>query len=95
MSDFYRLYLYIDYDVEHDAFCYHTNIKQEKIADIVSEFLGTQMGKGADDRAPDIRDYYSIDLILDLSHDIFKVGHTCGNKGLRDGILMNLVSKLG
>lgn len=82
------LKLEINYNVANDKFDYVSNIRPELVKDIVAEFLRMQIGKGADLSESDERDSYSVSISLDLSHDHFSVSDNCGNKGLRDGILM-------
>lgn len=85
------LKLRINYNIADDTFDYISNIKSDQIKKIVSEFLRTQLGKGEDLSEADKRDCYSIEIHLDLSYDCFSVSHNCGNKGLRDGILMEFI----
>lgn len=88
------LYLYIDYDYEHDFYCYNTNIKPEYLSSVLETFIQSQIGKGKDNSPIKEQEFYQIDLLLDLSFDIFSVKNNCGNLGLRDGILINLLRKL-
>ena len=60
---------------------------------LVSKFLETQVGKGKDDSEAVERNIYNIKIGLDMSNDTFYVSHDCGNKGLRDGILLHYLSK--
>lgn len=90
MSD---LYLELWYNIKTGMFGIDTNIKPEAYDEIISTYLSTQMGKGRDERNPHIRDVYNLKIDVDLSEDIFNASDDCGNKGLRDGILMQFLKK--
>lgn len=81
----------ISYDVINDKFDYISNIKPDQIKKIVSEFVRTQVGAGEDSSEAEEHDSYSVNLSLDLSHDRFSISDNCGNKGLRDGILLHFI----
>ena len=83
----------IEYNLKTDSYTFDSNIKPEKINDLVSEFLRTQIGKGEDFSKAEERDVYKIKLSIDLSQDIFYCEHNCGNLGLRDGILMGFLKR--
>ena len=89
-----RLYLNVTYNVETDTFEVASNIKPERQSDVLADFIHGQVGAGKDESAPAERKVYSIRLQLDLSDDTFYVKHDCGNKGLRDGILMRVLKDL-
>ena len=89
------LWLKITFPVNKpDEFSYQGTFKEEVLPDILFEFLRSQIGAGADDKPPNIKEIYTIRLDLDLSDDTFQVSSDCGNKGLRDGILMVVGKKL-
>ena len=88
------LYLNLKYDLKDDSFEIDTNIKQEKIKDIISDFLRSQIGKGKDDSKSNEHDIYEINLLLDLSCDEFNCNHNCGNSSLREGILIRYLVEL-
>ncbi len=90
MSD---LYLELWYNIKTDMFGVNTDIKPEAQNEIVSAFLSTQMGRGRDDRELYIRDVYNIKIEVNLSEDIFNLSDDCGNKGLREGILMQFLKR--
>lgn len=71
-----------------------TTVRPEALAEVVEAFLRCQIGAGQDKTPPDTRDVYSIRIDLDLRDDSFRVQHDCGNKGLRDGILMAVLKQL-
>jgi len=89
-----ELIINIDYDLEHDLFCYRTNIKQKYLTELISDFLRAQIGKGIDERPRTETDLYQIDLQVDLSDDGFSSRSNCGNLGLRDGILIEFLKRL-
>lgn len=90
----YDLFLKIDYGIEIDKFHYCTNIKEDYVSEITADFLRSQIGEGADNSKAEDQDIYEIDIFVDLSYDTFHCRHNCGNKGLREGILMRFLSKL-
>jgi len=73
-----------------DTFKVSGNCKDPK--EIVSEFLRTQIGAGYDRSKPNQKDEYTIRINLDLSDDTFYIEHNCGNKSLRDGILLRFLN---
>ncbi|MBU1178959.1 hypothetical protein KKB69_01290 [Patescibacteria group bacterium] len=93
------LFLKIDYGIEIDKFHHCTNIKEECVSDIVSDFLCGQIGAGVDDSKANDQDIYEIDIFeidifVNFADDSFACRHNCGNKGLREGILMRFLNKL-
>lgn len=91
MSD---LFMVVNYDLKADAFEIKGNIKPERHKDVLAEFIHSQIGSGADNSPAEEKDNYTIRIRLDLSDDSFFVSHDCGNKGLRDGILMRVLRDL-
>ena len=79
------------FDINSNSYEVSGNAKDPK--GLVSEFLRTQIGKGADNNKAEERDKYTILINLDLSEDVFSVCNDCGNKGLRDGILQQFISR--
>ncbi|KKN19846.1 hypothetical protein LCGC14_0941720 [marine sediment metagenome] len=86
-----RLNLTVTYDVKADTFVVNSDIKPEMRREVLADFIRSQIGAGKDDTPVVERDVYTIKLQLDLSDDTFYVEHDCGNKGLRDGILMHVL----
>lgn len=91
-----KLFVEFTYPInEPGKFKYESNIKSESLADIVADFIRSQTGAGVDNSpANEKDDVYTIRLTLDLSDDSFGCSHNCGNKGLRDGILMDILNRL-
>ena len=56
------LFLLVDYDVIKSKACFSTNIQQEKVADVIVNFLRTQIGAGRDTSEANILDLYEVDL---------------------------------
>ena len=80
-------------DFEYDmkagrAMSLSTNVKREKVVDLLTDFIRDQIGRGADDAKPNEKDVYSVKIRLDLTDDRFTAKSDCGNLGLRDGIIM-------
>jgi hypothetical protein len=90
-----RLNIRVIYPLEHpEQLRIETDVKDELVAELVGEFLLTQVGAGEDPSKAEKRDTYTIHLQLDLNGDVWYCKHDCGNKGLRDGILMDVVRRL-
>lgn len=82
------LYIDLNYNIKNNKLYISTNIKEEKVEDIMFSFLRTQAGQGEDNSPANEMDEYRILIELNLNFDIFNVTDNCGNKGLRDGIIM-------
>jgi hypothetical protein len=93
MSD--PLFIEIKYNIKNDSFETNSNIKEEKIVEIVLEYLRTQIGLGKDDRTAADKDIYSLRLELDLSEDHFKLAHDTNNMSLSMGILTHFIQTKG
>jgi len=92
MSD---IYMKVTYPIETpDEFQIETNAKPEVVGDLLGEFIHGQVGAGADNRPAIERNVYEITLSVDLSDDTWTVNHNCGNRGLREGILMDVMSRI-
>lgn len=63
--------------------------------ELISEFLRTQMGAGADKSKPNVQDIYTICLQWYPANDSFRTRSDTGNKSLRDGILLAVLKELG
>lgn len=71
-----------------------SNVKREHWEEVLSGFLACQVGAGADATPPRKRAVYTIQIDLDLDDDVYYNKHDCGNKGLRDGLLMATLQKI-
>ena len=89
-----ELFLSIDWDTITDTYWYHGNIKDERIPDILMEYLRSKIGSGEDHRKAEEHDLYTITIYLDLSCDGFSAGSNCGNNGLREGIIIDFRDRI-
>lgn len=85
----------ITYPIKKDSeFKIDTNAKKDKLKEILEEFICCRIGEGVDKRSPEKRDVYEIDIDLHLVDDSWVTRHNCGNCSLRDGIIMDIISRL-
>jgi len=77
----------LQWNTETAEFTMQTNVKEPK--ELILDFIQTQFGAGEDNTPREEQDVYKIKLEIDLSDDTFRTTHNCGNKGLRDGILLH------
>jgi hypothetical protein len=90
-----RLHIRIKYPIkEPDKFELKTDIKKEKVPEILSSWLSMQMGRGKDEREAIDRDVYNIKIDLELEDDTFYSDSDTGNKGLTVGIVMDVLKRL-
>lgn len=90
-----KLFIQVKYPIDNPAnFEIDSDIKKEKRVDILSEFIRTQLGQGADASDAEEHDVYTIRLVLDLRDDTFTCQHNCGNMGLVTGILMDVLKRM-
>ena len=88
------IFIEIQHNIKTGAFRHETNLKEDKVADFLCEYLRSQMGKGKDASEPEDHDEYVVRIELDLSDDSFKVKSNTGNKSLREGIVSAFLSQL-
>jgi hypothetical protein len=88
------LTLRIEYDINDGTFKIASNIKKERYADLINSFVCTQIGKGEDKKEADKRDIYDISIKWYPGSDTFVCYSNTGNKGLREGILMDVSRKI-
>lgn len=89
------LFLELEYDLHTDMVrVLSTNIKGDKISEVVEAYLHSQIGAGIDQRIAEEREKYHIHLELELGGDVFHVSDDTGNKGLREGILLHFFQTL-
>jgi len=69
------------------------DVKKEKRIDIISEFVRGQAGKRKDKRKANKKDIYHIKIEWNPDMDVFTCTDDTGNFGLRDGILLTILSK--
>ena len=84
----------ITYNVKENTFNIDGTVKKEKYAEVIEEYLRGQLGAG-EDKSPAIeRDEYHITIKLYLEEDRFVIESDTGNKGLREGILIDVLNRL-
>lgn len=88
------VFVEIHHNVKTGEFHHETNLKEDKIQEVLEEYVRSQTGAGRDPSPPDMRDEYTIRIGLDLSDDTFRVSSDCGNNSLREGIVMAYLQKL-
>ena len=88
-----NLRIILKYNISEGDFKIQTNARARAIPEIISNFLELQIGKGKDNSKAINRDEYIIKIELNLHNDVFKCSDNCGNKGLRDGILLTFLDQ--
>lgn len=79
---------------DDDAFELGGNIKPEAAPEIISTWLRSQMGAGPDASPANDQTTYHIEIDWNPDGDVFACRSDCGNKGLRDGLLIYVLKKL-
>lgn len=92
MSDFnpdiiVRLVSNFDQKGNFESGVIKTNAKPETLESIIEPWLSTQLGTGRDDREPNQRKSYTVEIQLDLTTDTFQTISDTGNKGLTLGLV--------
>ena len=82
------------YTINKDEYQLETDLKDEKVADIISDFLRTQMGLGNGTGEPNNLPVYEIEIDLDLTDDSFRIKSNTGNDSLTTGIVAHNLQKL-
>ena len=86
--------LVVMHNIETNVFEYEGDVRPERRADLIMEFIRTQIGAGADPTPANEVDVYKITLRWYPDGDRFATSHNCGNLGLRDGILLEAARRL-
>ena len=90
-----RLNLIVTFPMAMGIPTIQSDIKPERWVEVLEGFIACQIGAGADTTPPVQRDVYRIHVQLDLEDDdTYYCAHDCGNKGLRDGILLDTFQKI-
>ena len=71
-----------------------TNAKPEVVPEILETWIQSQLGTGADNRAPEIKEVYTILMTLKLRNDSFLVSSDTGNNALTLGIVMDVWNRI-
>lgn len=88
------IYLKVIYPVGNPSeFHIETNAR-EAISELLTDFIYHQIGSDKDDSEVNYLDVYEIEIGIDLGDDSWRIRHNCGNKGLRNGILMDVVRRI-
>jgi hypothetical protein len=83
--------LEIDFVVKGELVTIATNAKFDKVEDLLEDYLMSIVGTGKDPTPMNELDAYKITLGLQLDDNTWGTSHDCGNKGLREGILMRVM----
>ena len=84
----------VKYNIVEDTFHIVSEVKRDKVQEVIELLLRSQIGAGGDDSEPNKHDIYIIDIDLELEDDTFDVSSNTGNKSLTTGILAKLVQEL-
>lgn len=83
------LYIDIKYQLDpEEKYELETNIKEDQIVEVLSEYVRSQIGAGEDSREPNRHKEFNIRIELDLADDTFSTESNTGNKGLTTGLVM-------
>jgi len=82
------LYINLNYTLASDTFALVTNVADDKIVEVLSDYVRSQMGLGPDTRKANECPVYSISLGINLEKDSFHVSANTGNDSLTLGIIM-------
>lgn len=95
MGNLKRLNLIVTYPMDTCVPKIDSDIKREYWGEIIEDFLVLQMGYGKDPATATDKPVYRIHLQLDVGDDdAYYVESDCGNRGLRNGILMDTLTKI-
>jgi len=92
MKDF--AYLIINYNISENRFKVDTSLNKRGQYEIVENFLRSQIGASIDKSVLVRREEYRIELKWFPQNDDFSSKDDTGNKGLRDGILIDFLKGL-
>jgi len=84
----------MEFDMKADKVQIKTNAKHEKVIDLLEDYLHAQVGTGKDTAPPEQHDVYKITIGVELGEDIWGSNHNCGNRGLREGIIMRVLTMI-
>lgn len=81
------------FNMKDETAIIRTNAKHEKVQELLEDYLHSIVGAGKDTTPPETRDVYKIVIGVELAEgDVWGSNHDCGNKGLRDGIIMQILA---
>lgn len=90
-----KLGLEIEYKVATDEYKIISNIKDDQLKEVMSEWLRSQMGAGPSTGEAEEKEVYHIRIELDLDGDVFTVRSDTGNESLTCGIVGHVLEKMG
>ena len=85
-----KMKIIVKYHLSDDRYDIESEIKPERVKEVIEEFLRTQIGLGEDKSEPSDLQIYTITLDLNLDGDIFTINSNTKNKSLTTGILFKL-----
>lgn len=91
-----RKYLTIDieYNIKTDEHEISGDINDAGVKSVLETWIMGQVNTGKDESPAENRDVYHIQIVWYPEDDTIKCSHDCGNKGLREGILMTVFSRI-
>jgi hypothetical protein len=82
------------FDMKQETVQIRTNAKRGVISELLADYVHAQVGAGKDESPPEVHDIYNITIGVELDDDSWGSTHNCGNKGLREGIIMQVINLL-
>jgi len=79
MSD---LYINLEVNWKSNKYLIETNVKEEQIDNVLSEYYRSSLEKEPDESNPNEQDKYNIRIELDLEEDVFTMKSDTGNRVL-------------
>lgn len=86
------IFIEMTFNVKDETTTIRTNAKHDKVDELLTDYLHAQVGTGKDPSPMVELDVYKITIGVELGDDSWGSGHDCGNKGLRDGIIMRILA---
>lgn len=84
----------IKYNINENKCEFYGDVNKEGMGEIVSSWIQLQIGAGEDNTPSEQHDIYQIEIDWYPEDDSFVCRHNCGNKSLREGILMRALQDL-
>ena len=95
MTSQFEIYIQITFPINKpEEFKIRTNAKKEAVGDLLGEYVRAIQGAGEDNSPANDHEVYTINLVIDLADDTWRSSSDCGNKGLRDGIVMDVWQRI-
>ena len=82
------MYINIKYDLKLNKSTIDTNIKDEMLEEVFSDVIRYQQGSGEDKRPYTHKDFYNIDIVINLLNDNITIKSDTGNDSLTCGIII-------